>query len=89
MIAGFAVAGSAVRRLRPRWLLIASLGIVAVGALGFVAGDSLGVYFAARTLMGLGSGGIWIGVTFDTLQRRPGQEYVSMSRVFAPTPRAG
>ena len=83
MVAGFAVAGWAVRRFGPRWLLIASLGLVAVGALGFVAGESLGVYFAARTLMGLGSGGIWIGVTFDTLERWPGQEYVCMSRVFA------
>jgi MFS family permease len=33
--------------------------------------------------MGLGSGGIWIGVTFGTLERWPGQEYVCMSRVFA------
>src|SRR5687767_9576800 len=33
--------------------------------------------------MGLGSGGIWIGVTFDTLERWPGQEYMCMSRVFA------
>lgn len=34
-------------------------------------------------LMGVGSGGIWIGVTFDTLERWPGQEYLCMSRVFA------
>jgi MFS family permease len=33
--------------------------------------------------MGLGSGGIWIGVTFDTLERWPGQEYLCMSRIFA------
>ena len=83
MVAGFAVAGWAVRRLGRRWLLIASLGLVAAGALGFVLPDSIGAYFAARTLMGLGSGGIWIGVTFDTLERWPGQEYVCMSRVFA------
>ena len=51
--------------------------------MGSSLGDSLAVYFAARTLMGLGSGGIWIGVTFDTLERWPGQEYVCMSRVFA------
>ena len=38
MVAGFAVAGWAVRRFGPRWLLIASLGVVAVGALGFVVG---------------------------------------------------
>jgi MFS family permease len=72
-----------VPRLGSRWVLIASLGLVAAGALGFVVSESLGVYFGARTLMGLGSGGIWIGVTFDTLQRWPGQEYMCMSRVFA------
>jgi hypothetical protein len=49
---------------------------------GIRAGRLTGVYFAARTLMGLGSGGIWIGVTFDTLDRWPGQEYLCMSRVF-------
>jgi MFS family permease len=83
MVAGFALAGWAVRRLGSRALLAASLTLVALGAAGFVLGESLGTYFAARTLMGLGSGGIWIGVTFDTLERWPGQEYVCMSRVFA------
>jgi MFS family permease len=48
-----------------------------------VVGDSLAIYFAARLVMGLGSGGIWIGVTFDTLERWPGQEYLCMSRIFA------
>jgi MFS family permease len=83
MIAGFALAGWAVRRFGSRALLVASLAIVALGSLGFVLGDSLGLYFAARTLMGLGSGGIWIGVTFDTLERWPGQEYLCLSRIFA------
>jgi MFS family permease len=83
MVAGFALAGWAVRRLGSRALLAGSLVLVALGALGFVLGDSLGVYFAARTLMGFGSGGIWIGVTFDTLERWPGEEYLCMSRVFA------
>jgi MFS family permease len=83
MVGGFALAGWAVRRHGSRILLIGSLALVALGALGFVLADSLGVYFAARTLMGLGSGGIWIGVTFDTLERWPGQEYLCMSRVFA------
>ncbi len=83
MVAGFALAGWAVRRHGSRILLIGSLALVALGALGFVLADSLGAYFAARTLMGLGSGGIWIGVTFDTLERWPGQEYLCMSRVFA------
>ena len=83
MVAGFALAGWAVRRRSPRIILVGSLGLVALGALGFVLADSLALYFVARTLMGLGSGGIWIGVTFDTLERWPGQEYLCMSRVFA------
>jgi MFS family permease len=83
MVAGFALAGWAVRRHGSRALVAGSLVLVALGALGFVLGDSLGVYFASRTLMGLGSGGIWIGVTFDTLSRWPGQEYLCMSRIFA------
>jgi MFS family permease len=83
MVAGFALAGWAVRRHGSRALLSGSLVLVALGALAFVLGDSLGIYFAARTLMGLGSGGIWIGVTFDTLERWPGQEYLCMSRIFA------
>jgi MFS family permease len=83
MVAGFALAGAGVRRLGPRIVLAISIAIVALGTVGFVLGDSLTVYFPARALMGLGSGGIWIGVTFDTLERWPGQEYVCMSRVFA------
>jgi MFS family permease len=83
MVAGFAIAGSFVRRVGAKALLSGSLVVVAVGALGFVVGGSLAVYFPARVLMGLGSGGLWIGVTFDTLERWPGQEYLCMSRIFA------
>jgi MFS family permease len=83
MVAGFALAGWLVRRFGAKALLFGSLVVVALGALGFVFGDSLAVYFPSRLLMGIGSGGIWIGVTFDTLDRWPGQEYVCMSRVFA------
>jgi MFS family permease len=83
MVVGFALAGSVVRRRGARALLVGALALVAFGALGFVLGDSLAIYFAARLLMGLGSGGIWIGVTFDTLERWPGQEYLCMSRIFA------
>jgi MFS family permease len=83
MVAGFALAGAAVRRHGAKPLLVASLALVALGAAGFVVGDSLAIYFAARLLMGVGSGGIWIGVTFDTLERWPGQEYLCMSRIFA------
>ena len=83
MVAGFALAGWLVRRLGAKALLAGSLVLVAFGALGFVLGDSLAAYFPARLLMGVGSGGIWIGVTFDTLERCRGQEYLCMSRVFA------
>jgi MFS family permease len=83
MVAGFGLAGHAVRRLGVRPVLIAALLLVALGSLGFVFGDSLTAYFPARFAMGLGSGGLWIGITFDTLERWPGQEYLCMSRIFA------
>jgi MFS family permease len=83
MILGFALAGWLVRRRGARVLLMGSLVLVAVGAAGFVLGDSLAVYFPARLLMGVASGGLWIGVMFDTIDRWPGEEYVCMSRVYA------
>jgi MFS family permease len=83
MVIGFAVAGWAVGRHGARTVLAASLVLVALGALGFILADALTVYFPSRLLMGFGSGGIWIGVTFDTLERWPGQEYLCMSRIFA------
>jgi MFS family permease len=83
MVAGFALAAWLVRRFGAKALLCGSLPLVALGGLGFVLGDSLTVYFPSRALMGVGSGGIWIGVTFDTLERWPGQEYLCLSRVFA------
>ena len=83
MVAGFWLAAQVMRRRGVRPLLLVSLLLVAIGGLGFVLGDSLPVYFLARLVMGLGSGGLWIGVTFDTLERWPGLEYVCMSRIFA------
>jgi MFS family permease len=83
MVAGFALAGWGVTRHGSRAVLVLSLGLVALGTLGFVLGESLAIYFPSRFLMGLGSGGVWIGVTFDTLARWPGQEYLCMSRIFA------
>ena len=83
MVIGFAVAGWGVQRHGARAVLAASLVLVALGSLGFILGDALAAYFPSRLLMGLGSGGIWIGVTFDTLERWPGQEYLCMSRIFA------
>lgn len=80
---GFPLAGRLVTRRGATSVLLPSLFLLALGSLGFVLGTSLPAYFASRLLMGLGSGGLWIGVTFETLQRWPGQEYLCMSRVFA------
>ena len=33
--------------------------------------------------MGFGSGGLWLGIVFSTLERWPGEEYLCMSRIFA------
>lgn len=83
MVAGFALAAWGITRHGSRAVLALSLGLVAIGALGFMLGDSLSIYFPSRLLMGFGSGGVWMGVTFDTLARWPGQEYLCMSRIFA------
>jgi MFS family permease len=83
MVVGFALAGAAVKRGHRATLLAVSLTLVAAGCLGFVFGHALTVWFLARVVMGLGSGGLWMGITFATLERWPGQEYLCMSRVFA------
>lgn len=77
------LAGVGVKRGRSTRVLLISLAMLALGSLGFVVGDRLGDYFTARFLMGMGAGGIWMGITFNILQRYPGQEYLCMSRVFA------
>jgi MFS family permease len=76
MLVGYSLAGHGVRRRRPTVVLAASLALLALGSLGFVLGGGLPAYFAGRLVMGLGSGGLWIAVTFATLERWPGQEYL-------------
>ena len=80
---GFAVAAREVSADRAGRLLSLSLCLLAVGSAGFAFGGDLAVFFACRLMMGLGSGGLWIGIAFATLQRWPGQEYLCMSRIFA------
>lgn len=80
---GFVLAGIGVRQGRHQVVLLSSLGLLAIGSLGFVLADSLPGYFVARVVMGFGSGGLWMGITFSTLDRWPGQEYLCMSRIFA------
>jgi MFS family permease len=83
MMVGFALAGTATKRLGPKPVILSALTVVALGCAGFVLGSDLPAYFTARFVMGLGSGGLWIGITFDTLGRWPGQEYLCMSRIFS------
>ena len=80
---GFFLAGIGVARGRASVTLVAGLALIVLGSLGFVLGGGLAVYFVGRTAMGLGSGALWIGVTFATLERAPGREYVQMSRLLA------
>jgi MFS family permease len=80
---GFVLASPWVERGRTGAVLEWSLLFIGIGTLGFLLGSSLGTYFVARLVMGIGSGGLWIGITFTTLERWPGQEYHCMSRIFA------
>ena len=83
MAVGFVVAGRWLQRHGAVAVLAGSLAAIALGTLGFVAGDGLPVYFAARLLMGLGSGGLWIGTVFAILERWPGEEYRRMTGLLA------
>jgi MFS family permease len=77
------LAAVGIKRGRPTRVLMISLVMLALGSLGFAIGDGLGIYFVSRFMMGMGSGGVWMGITFNILERFPGQEYLCMSRIFA------
>ncbi|MER7372463.1 MFS transporter [Streptomyces lanatus] len=83
MVAGFAVGGAVVQRSSPARLLLMGLLLVAAGSLGFVFGSDLAAFTVSRLVMGLGSGCLWLGITFATLAAWPGQEYLCMSRIYA------
>jgi MFS family permease len=83
IVVGFPIAGRWIQRRGTGALLSVSSLVVAAGAVPFVLVEDLGWFFAGRLVMGLGSGGLWMGVTYATLERWPGQEYRCMSRVFA------
>ncbi len=83
MVIGFAAAGAGVKRHGTKPVIAAALALITLGCAGFILADGLVGYFIARGLMGVGSGGLWIGITFTTLERWPGQEYLCMSRIFA------
>lgn len=83
MMVGFAAAARAVRSGHTRGTLVTAIAVSGLGTLMLAANPGLPVLFAARALMGLGSGGLWIGVTFATLAYWPGREYLCMSRIYA------
>lgn len=83
VIIGYPFAAGWIKRRSAESLLPASALVVAAGALPFMLSDELGLYFLGRLVMGLGSGGLWMGIAYSTLERWPGCEYVCMSRVFA------
>jgi MFS family permease len=83
MVVGFAAAARLVRSGHTRATLLAALAVSGLGTLIIAANPGLPALFGARALMGLGSGGLWIGVSFATLAYWPGQEYLCMSRIYA------
>jgi MFS family permease len=83
MIVSFHPAAVATQRLGSTRVLAGSLALMIVGAAGFVAAQSLPVYFAARLLMGLGSGGLWTAIALGVIERWPGSEYRRLSGVMA------
>jgi MFS family permease len=83
MAIGFALAGRGVQARHASFVLAGSVALMAAGSAGFVVGGSFTLYVVSRLLMGIGSGGFWIGVTFATLERFPGQEYRRLTGILA------
>ncbi len=83
MAAGFWVAGRAVEARGASVAVGVGLGLTVVGAVGFVVGGSFAFYLVSRLLMGIGSGGLWIGATFAIIERFPGQEYRRLTGLLA------
>jgi MFS family permease len=80
---GYPLAGRVLQRKHAIAVLLASLALVVVGDLGFIIGETLGVYFPARLLQGIGAGGLWIGTSFAVLERYPGEEYRRLTGILA------
>jgi MFS family permease len=80
---GYPFAGRGIQRRHAVAVLAASLALVLVGDVGFIAGSGLGIYFPARLLQGIGAGGLWIGTAFAVIERFPGEEYRRLSGLTA------
>ncbi len=83
IVIGFPIGGRWIQRRSAESLLVVSAIVLAAGTLPFVLTDELGFFFLGRLVMGIGSGGLWMGIAYSTLERWPGSEYRCMSRVFA------
>jgi MFS family permease len=83
MIVGFALAGRAIQRTSAITIVAVSLALSAIAAAVFLLPPNLALYFAARFLMGLGAGGLWLGGAFAIMERWPGSEYRRLSGLMA------
>jgi MFS family permease len=80
---GYPLAGRVLQRRHAVAVLLASLALIVIGDLGFIFGESLGAYFPARLLQGIGAGGLWIGTAFAIIERYPGEEYKRLTGILA------
>lgn len=80
---GYPLAGRGLQRRHATFVLWLGITLVVIGDLVFVLGGSLGVYFPARLLQGIGAGLLWMGVSFAVLERWPGEEYRRLTGVLA------
>ena len=80
---GYPLAGRVLQRRHALAVLLASLALIVLGDLGFIFGETLGVYFPARLLQGVGAGGLWIGTAFAIIERFPGEEYKRLTGILA------
>ncbi|HEY7002744.1 MAG TPA: MFS transporter [Gaiellaceae bacterium] len=80
---GYPLAARVLQRRHAVAVLFASLALVILGDLGFIFGETLGVYFPARLVQGIGAGGLWIGTSFAILERYPGEEYKRLTGILA------
>jgi MFS family permease len=78
---GYPLAGRVLQRRHAVAVLLVSLALIVLGDLGFIFGDSLGVFFPARLLQGIGAGGLWIGTAFAIIERYPGEEYKRLTGI--------
>lgn len=83
MLVGLVVGGRLAHDGRTRTALLLGLALLISSSLVFGFTTDLAVLFGARSVMGIGSGCLWIGLTLRTLEYWPGEEYVRMSRVYA------